>query len=270
MGVAGPVSMEHPTVGAALLWKHILGAIATSTPVGATDARDHEATLGTLNGKFLTGQVGRPRVNNDTPKPYDYIGLKVASASLSQSVGGFLTIEVALDGYDEDTGQTLATASYAADLGQFFFDDCTLSLDDGGGAATYAADDFNLSIDNGLATDRRKLRGDTRKLEQIEATTIDGRNITGSAASDFDGGSISDLYSDGTEFELIATWAHPVEIEAGFNYELEVTLPRCRADSGSATVSGPGIVSQPLGFKVLKPASDEPITVRLRDSLTAP
>lgn len=266
-GVAGSVTLEHPVVGSGILWKNILGALSgTATPVGATTARDHTLILGDLDGDFLTVQKSLPRVSGSAPAPRDFVGCKVVSASLTQNVDGFLQLEVTLDGYDMQTGNTLATASYPADLAQFFYEDCTITID----GTDYAADDFSLAVDNGLKTDRYKLRGDTRKLEQIEETAVNGRNISGSMASDFDGGSIADLYPDGTEFPVVVTWASPYEIEAGFNYELEITLPRCRADEGVATVGGPDVVTQPLGFKVLKPGYLEPISVRVRDSLTAP
>lgn len=266
-GVAGPVSMEHPIVGAGLLWKHILGDAATTTP-GGTDPRDHTCTIGELDGDFLTGQVSVPQEDGTAPSVRDFVGLKITGASLTQSgPESFLQIQPTFDGYDVEDNNSLATASYSTDYDVFHGADCVVQV----AGSNFLADEFALNIDNGLAVDRRKLRGDTRKLEQIENTSVDGRNITGSIPSDFASDTVEDYYNDGTEFSVSATWTSPTEIESGYPFSLTITLPRCRADSGAATVGGPGVVTQPLGFKVLEPTNgDEPITVVVRDNLTAP
>jgi hypothetical protein len=264
-GVAGPISIEHPIVGSGLLWKYILGAVATTTPSGATNARDHAATLGALDGDFFTAQVGRASVAG-VVHPFDYVGCKIASASLSQSVDGFLQLEMQVDGWDEQTNQSLAVASYPTDLGQFFYEDCIVTVN----SVAYDARDFSLAIDNGLKTDRYYLRGDTRKKEQIEETSVDGRAITGSCEGDFESLTIYNLFANGTEFPLSVKWTSPAEIETGFNYELEITLPRCRMDGETPAIGGPDVLAQPFNFVALQPSSGEPITVRVRDSLTAP
>lgn len=263
-GVAGPITIEHPTVGAGLLWKHILGGEATTTPVGADDARDHTCVIGPLDGDFLTVQKSVPRVSGATAAAFDLIGVKIVSAQLTQNVDGFLQLQLQTDGYDLLKDQSLAVASYPVDLEQFFSEDCIVTVD----GESYEADELTLNIDNGLKTDRYKLRGDTRKLEQIEETSVEGRTITGNCGSDYDGNTIFDKFDEGEEFPVELTWTHPDEIEDGFNFSLSIELPRCRADDGTPVVGGPDVVTQPLGFKALKPASGQAITVVVRDNLT--
>src|SRR5581483_7510386 len=70
---AGDVVMEVAGKQFGLLWKHLLGNIAT---VADGTGKKHTASVANLKGRFLGLQVGRPDVGN-TVDPYSYKGSKI-------------------------------------------------------------------------------------------------------------------------------------------------------------------------------------------------
>jgi len=263
-GVSGTISGEVPTKGFGLIAKHILGAIAApATPVGATLTRDHVATPGDQDGKSFTIQVGRPDLSG-TVRPFDYTGVKIMSAEFANSVDGILTYTLNVDGQNEDTAQTLATASYPTNLSQFFFTGAKLTLD----GTQVDVKDFNCSLSNGLKGDRYYLRESSLKKEQIEDTAP--RDATGTFNLDFDGLTAYNRFTAGTEAALVARWRNPVEIEAGFNPEFEITFPRVRFDGETPNVAGADVLNMAVPFKALEPASGSTVSLRVRSSDTTP
>lgn len=264
-GAAGPVNFEVGNKGFGLLLKHILGSVATTTPTGGTNTRDHTCNLGSMDGLTETVQIVRPDVGN-VQRPFDYVGAKIVEATLSNDVDGILMLGVTYDAQDELTNQAVATASYAANLVPHTYVGGTITVN------SVATDVHNASvnINNGLKTDRYYIRANTLKKEQIEATQVAGREITGSIEADFESLTLYNLYTAGTEFAVDMLWRGPV-IEGGLFYEVEVLLPRCRAEGETPNVSGPDVLNQPLAFKALQPTSGaSAITIRYRTDDTTP
>ena len=85
-GIEGDTNHEVTSSGFGLLFEHMLGATATATPVGATDARTHTATIGALTGTSMSIQAGRPDTTG-TVQPFSYLGCKVASWEFSVNDG---------------------------------------------------------------------------------------------------------------------------------------------------------------------------------------
>src|SRR6266545_3595256 len=73
----GPLRMEIANKGFGLLFKHMLGAVTTTTPGGGTLTRDHTATFGDLFGKGLSVQQGADD-RTATVRPFSFPGCKVA------------------------------------------------------------------------------------------------------------------------------------------------------------------------------------------------
>jgi hypothetical protein len=113
--VAGQVNHEVHNKGFGLLLKHMHGKAAViTTPATGVLTRDQTFDgLGDPVGLSMTVQKGVPDVGG-TVRSFSYLGCKVASWSLSNSVDGILMLGVTWDGIDEDTGQSLAAASYAS------------------------------------------------------------------------------------------------------------------------------------------------------------
>ena len=265
-GAAGPVNFEVGNKGFGLLLKHILGSVATVTPTGATNTRDHTCNLGAMDGLSETVQIVRPSEAGGTGQAFDYLGCKIVEATISNDVDGILMLGVTYDAMDEKTDQAIATASYAANLVPHTYVGGTITVN------SVATDVHNASvnINNGLKTDRYYIRSSTLKKEQIEATQVAGREITGSIEADFDALTLYNLYTAGTEFAVDMLWRGGT-IEGALFYEVEVLMPRCRADGETPNVAGPDVVTQPIAFKALQPTSGaSALTIRYRTDDTTP
>ena len=123
--------MDVTTTGMGLLFEQMLGASSSAVLTGAAYQQVH--TMGTLTGKSMTVQVGRPTTAG-VVRPFTYNGCKVASWELACEVGGILTLTLTLDGWDETTATALVTPSYTATTRVFHFAEGTLVL--GGTVAT--------------------------------------------------------------------------------------------------------------------------------------
>lgn len=262
-GAGGTVAFEWPTAGGGLIAKHILGAVATTTPVGGTLSRDHLATPGDFDGKSLTVQVGRPDFGG-TVRPFDYVGGKIVQAEFSNAVDGILQCVLTFDFQDEKTDQTLATASYPSALSQFFFAGAKLTI----GGVDIDVRDISCLISAGLKTDRYYLRNSTLKKEQIEDTAP--RDAGGNFTADFTSMSLYDSFVAGTEATLSALWRSPIAIEGSIYPELEIAAARVRFDGETPNVQGPDVLTQPVPWKALEPAVGNTISLRVRSADATP
>lgn len=260
-GATGQVEWEVATRGFGLLFKHMLGAVATSTPGGATATRDHTCTLGDMDGLAFTVQVGRPDVGG-TVRPFDYTGAKITQWEISSGVGGLLSLRTTFDARDEDTSQSLATASYPTGQTLLSYVGGTITV----GGSPLDVTEFSLQGSNGLKTDRHLIRASTLKKEQVPAEMLD---ITGSLSAEFENLTAYNRFVNGTIASVVAKWEGPT-IETTFKYHVEVTLPAVRFDGETPTVGGADIIPQSLPFRVLSDGSNPPITVVYRTDDTSP
>lgn len=261
-GAAGDVTFEVTSSGFGMLFKHMLGAIATATPGGATNARTHTATIGDLTGKGLSVQVGKPDIGG-TVRPFDYIGAKVASWELSMDIDGILMLRLSLDCYDELSDQTLGTPAPSATDELLVFTGGTVSI--GGSSACVRA--FSVSGDNGINGDRRCI-GESRKKQQLESGK---RDFNASVEVDFEDLTQYNRFTSGTPFAFEATFAGEADgIESGFANHVKVTLPAVRADGETPKVSGPDELTQTIPMKVLDNDTDEPVEIEYQSEDTAP
>ena len=256
--VAGSIEIEVKTRGFGMLLRHMLGAVAITTPGGATTTRDHTHTLATLLGRMLTIQVGRPDVGA-VVRAFSYLGCKIESWELSNSIDGFLELTLNIDGRDESTAQALAVASYPT--GNF-------PLHWAGGAITIGGVAFPLreiSIEgsSGLEGNRYNL-GSNLKVQPIQESRVE---ITGSIAADFVDLTAYNRFVNGTLASIEATWTGPLIETTFFNF-LRVTMPVCRFDGQTPTVGGPARLTQNLNFKALNDGAQQPITIVYRTTDT--
>lgn len=259
-GVSGTVELEVMSKGFGLLLKHVLGAVAITTPSGATNARLHTHTLGDQWGLGLTVQGGVPDVSG-TVQPFSWLGCKVAEWTLENEVDGILMLTLGLDGATETTAQSLASASYSASMELLTYAGGVISV----AGSSFDVTSFSLNGNNGLKTDRYHLRGATTKKEPVPAALVE---MTGSITAEFDGLTPYNRFVNGTVASLSAVWTGS-QIESGQNYSLTVTLPAVRFDGETPEVGGPDVVMQALPYKVLFDGSQEPITIAYKTTDTA-
>lgn len=273
-GVEGGVTFEVFNKGFGLLLKHIFGAIASAQPSVGPDPTvwEHTATLGGLDGKSLSVQVGVPDVAG-TVNPFTVPGAKVVEWELSLEVDGLLRLAVTFDGIKFLTAtsvpaRALGVASYATGMKPLPFHGATLDI----GGTALKVRSFSLSGSNGLKVDRFVI-GQMEKLEQIEDT--ERRSYESEIGHDFDpamGGGMAayNAFVNGTEAAFNAKFLGDI-ISTTKRYGLELTMPRVRRDGATPTVGGPDVVEQTQNLKILQPAAGaSPITAVYRTTDASP
>lgn len=249
-GASGSVTHEVASKGFGLLFEHALGTVVTANPQGSVYT--HTLTLGDTAGMSLGVQVGKPD-RSGTVQPFSYLGAKIAAWELELGVDGILMFSPTFDVVDEDTTQSLATASYPANDELLVFTGGQVQIAN----ADVDVQSFTLSVDNAVATDRYFLRNSPLKREQYQAGMTE---ITGSLEMEFEDLTEYQRFLDGTEAEIELV-CEGSEIETGHNFGLTVTLPSCRFDGSTPQVGGPEILSLSLPFKVTNDGTNEPITL---------
>lgn len=267
-GVDGDVEFEVNNQGFGLLLKHMLGTITSSQPsVGtAPTVWEHKATVGALDGKSFSAQVGRTG-NDGTTRPFSYSGCKVASWELSCDVNGILTLKATLDGIKEDTVPALAAATYATASVPLVYTGGTISV----GGSAFDVTKCSITGDNGLKNDRYFMRGaanSATKKEQLEGGQL--RAYGGSLDAEFSDLTAYSRFVNGTVGAFTAFFSG-ANIASTFNYALEVTMPAVRFDGETPNVGGPDIISHSLPFKALDDGSaTTAVQMTYRTTDTAP
>lgn len=266
-GVSGDVEYEVSNKGFGLKLKHMLGSIASSQPasVASPTVFEHKATVGPLDGKSFTSQIGRTG-NDGVTRPFTYAGCKIDSWELSLDVNGILMLKESIDASSETTATALATATYAASSIPLVYTGGTIQV---GGVAT-DVQKVSLSGNNNLKKDRYFIRAATpqQKKEQLEGAGL--REYGGTIDVEFSDLTPYQRFVNGTPAALTAFFTGPV-IAGAFSFALEVTCAQVRFDGETPNVGGADLISHSLPFKVLDSgAVDGPIAMVYRTTDTAP
>lgn len=257
-GAEGDVEYELVNKGFGVRFKHALGAIAMTTPGGGTLSRLHTATLGNINGKSFTTQIGRPDVGG-TVNPFTALGGKISEYELTAEVDGLVMWNETLDFQDVKTlsspvpGPALATPVYPASVVPLDFIGAKITV----GGVDVDVNSFSLKGNNGLKTDRYFLRRSSLKKEPIEDTSP--RELEVELGGEFEGLTAYNRFVLGTEAALVASFRGPL-IEGALYSGLDVTLARVRWDGGTPTAEGADVLEQTQTCKVLAPSSGEAVT----------
>lgn len=244
--VEGDVTFEVQPNGMGILPKYLIGGTPVTTTPEAATAYLHTTKEGSLDGKSLTVQVGRPNTAG-TIDPYTYSGCKVASWELSMAApDGVAMLKLSLDGMDETTATGLASASYPSTNVMIPFSDSNCSITIGG--TSYNVKQITLSGTNSLKTDRYKI-GSASKLEQIANT--DYRDYSGTIdLESYAGTTAYNLFKNGTEAAIVCTFKGAV-ITGSARYMFRVTLPRVIFNGETPNAGGADILDHSLPFEVL-------------------
>ncbi|MGH3370688.1 MAG: phage tail tube protein, partial [Nocardioidaceae bacterium] len=202
----------------------------------------HTFTPGDLNGKSLTVQFGRPD-EGGTVRPMTYLGTKITAAQLAATVNDYVQLTLSLYAQQEDNAQALAVASYPAGLSPFTFVHGALTV----AAAAFDVEDVTLSIDNGLATDRHRLRTNAERPK--EPLMADLLSVTGTATVDFTDLTAYNRYVNGTEAAMV------LDFNAGASARLTITM-NVRFDGDTPNVEGAELLTMDMPFKAVSGTSD--------------
>lgn len=245
--VTGDVEFEWQQQGMGLLLKHSFGSIVSSQPnVGSNPTVwEHKATVGQIDGKSFTCQVGMGDVTGNQ-RAFTYSGCKISKWDLSVAVDGLLLFKPTIDGISESTSIALAAATYAANTNPLSFVGATITMP---GGATGNVSKFDLTGDNGLSLARYFLSGAgaQTKKEQLEEGL---RPYAGSLDVEFTDLTAYNLFVNGT-MGIMTAFFEGANISGSYNYALELTMSGVRFDGKTPDVSGPKIVVQTMPFVAL-------------------
>lgn len=254
-GVAGDTEHEVQSRGFGLYFKHMLGTIATAGPTDSSYT--HTATVGSLTGHTMTTQVGRPFTPSQVVQPFTHQGMKIASWELSCDVDGILMLKITWDGQHESTSVALAAASYSSsELLSFAGGAITI-----GGVAVDITK-FSVTGDNKLSDSRRYIRASTLQKEPIEeglrvykaSIDLDFTDLTHYAK-------YASATASGAMAALVATFTAPTLIGSTTFPSVVVTLPVCRYEGESPTVTGAKLLNQSVPFEVLFDGTNSPVSI---------
>lgn len=155
--VEGQFEFELYASPMATLLRHLFGTIATT----GTNPYTHTASLGPLNSKSLTIQVGIPGTGG-TVHPFTYSGCKVPEWTLKGVAGEYAKLEASVSAKDYVTATALATATYLSSV-PFTFVQGSVSI---AGVSQANVEEFALNV-------KRPLRiqhpiGSATIMEQFE------------------------------------------------------------------------------------------------------
>jgi len=234
-GVEGSIQTELANTTLATLLRHMFGTIVTT----GAGPFVHTASPGDLTSKSMTVQVGRP-TSTATVQAFTYAGTKIATWSLSSSVGELAKLELGIKAMTETTATALAVASFDTSWSPFVFTEASLTV-----AAVSAGTvrEFNLSGDNKIEF-RHRLGVATSK-EPLENGV---RDYTGTVTTDFDALTHYNLFVNGTPSALVLT----------FNNGTQTLQITCNVQFTGETpnVGGNDLLAQTLPFRCISPTSD--------------
>jgi hypothetical protein len=262
-GADGSVKLEVLDTGFGLLFKHMLGAISASAPVGGVTT--YTATLGVLKGLSSTWQAGRFATDGSLT-PFTYTGGKVHNWELSAAVDGILELSLNMDFAEEHIGAgagplALATPTYPAASQLFTYVGGTVTV----GGTSFAAHDVMFKGDNSLKVDRFFMANNGLKKEPLEQ---EFRKITWELKGEFDGmtqfNRVSAATNAGATAAIVATFATP---QGG---ALTVTIPAARFDAGPPHVDGAKIPEISFTGIGLDDGTNSPITIAYASKDVAP
>lgn len=230
--VTGGFELELPATSSGLLLSHAWGAAVTTGAGPYTHTYDG---TNTLDGTSFTMQIGRPDIAG-TVQPFSYLGCKITEWELAAAVNEYLMFKPTVYAAAEDTGETLATASYATGLDPFVFTEGSLTI----AAAEICIRDFTLTGNNNLAVDRHFIcaNGEVPK-EPLENGELE---ITGSFSADFENLTQYNRFVNGAEAAMVLTFTQGADT-------LVITM-NVRFDGDTPNVSGKELLELPVEFTV--------------------
>lgn len=248
LGGAGTVGMPVYNKGMGLLIQALMGTSVTPAQQAATAAYLQTHTLADTVGKFLTMQTGVPSTDG-TSNPYSFLGCKVLGGEFSFEVGKEVEASFDIDARDVDEGESLATASFPTGLRPFVGTDTSIKVGDfGSEASVTGVTKATVKFERGLKSDRYYFGASGLKAEPLVA---DFAGISGTIGADFvSKAHWADRFRDDDEFSLVLEAVGAV-IESTYYHTFRITLPGCRLDGDTPTLSGQDVVTGDFPFTCL-------------------
>ena len=259
----GPIDFDIVDRSLGLFLSNMIGStVILGTPASGVTLQTHAA--GSLNGKTLACQIGRPSTDG-TINAFSYNGLKVVDWEIACAVEQFAKLTLTLDGWDEVTATGYTAASFLA-ANPLTFAGGTVIL---GGAVTTTtgiasvAGGVTIPVvkaatvkgSNALDTQRFFL-GTSVKKEQIENGY---RKLTGTLEVEFE--NLTDTYTAFAADTAVAVQLNfigPI-VGGAIHSFLNVLIPSVRLEEGPPNVDGPKVLTQKVTFTGLDDGVNTPI-----------
>lgn len=241
----------------------------TVTPVqsGATTAYTQTHNLTGDPVKSATVQVGKPSTNT-TINPFEYPGSMLNAFTLSCAVDGWLEFTAGFDSQDEDTGQTLATASYPTGLDGFNFQQCVVTVNSVVQNLTTGSLVRSMGLDLSLprATERYGLRSSALKAKPILNDYTPG---SGSIGYEFSDMVQYGLFTAGTKVPIVFAFTGATNAGTAVPFSLTITIASAQFTGTTPQVSGPDILGFEAPFSILDDGTNPPVVISIVDVISA-
>ncbi|MFI8237603.1 phage tail tube protein [Streptomyces sp. NPDC085866] len=253
-GAEGDVKLEVLSAGFDFWLKHMLGTVSAGAPSGGFTT--YTATLGDLNGKSFTAQVGRVD-NAGTLTPFTYEGGKVKEWEISNAVDELLKLSLTCDFAKETIGAgtgayATATPTFVANTKLYSFNSGTVTV----GGSSFDISDFSLKGTSGLKDDRYFIRNTGKKSEPLESEL---RKYEWSLKGEFSGTTqinrVASAIASGAVAQITVLWDGPD------SSQFKVDMPLARFDEGPVTAGGFEVNGQDLSGIALTDGTVSPVTI---------
>jgi hypothetical protein len=216
--------------------------------------------------KSATIQVGKPDTGG-TVRPFDYTGSMLTGLSLSCAVDDWLKFSATFDAQDEDTAQTLATASYSTALEGFHFQQCVVTVNSVVQNLTTGSLVRSMSLDLGLprATERYGLRSNATKAKPILNDYTPGSGSLGFEFSDL---VQYGLFTVGTKVPLTIAFTGASNAGTAIPFAITFTMASVQFTGTTPAVTGPDILGFDAPFVILDDGTNAPLVVTIMETRT--
>ena len=251
--VEGDIEIEIPSKAAGFWFKQLMGAVTTTTPSGATNARKHVFSADSaLDGLSFTAEIQRTDVTGQAHR-FVYAGCGIKDLEIACKVGEIASMKMGVYGKTETvTAAAAQSASYPAST-PLVFTGAAITVD----GTSVPVKDFSLKMENGRKSDRYFL-GDASPQKMIEA---DLRSAEGKMMVEWSGLTQYNYFVNHTlNKQLVMKFQTQAVIEGSISGYVQVTIPAI-AFLGDTPVGGGDVIEQSIDFKALDNGTDEPVTI---------
>jgi hypothetical protein len=269
----GSLSGEIPNKGFGRILDLLHGDTITPAIQGATTAYLQTHNLGTSDpGKSASVQIGKPDTGGNTGvgtvRPHDYLGCQVSTATFGVDVDEWLTFNIDVEGQDEDTAQTLATASYPTALEGFHFQQCSVTVNGVVQNLTTGSLVRSWSAEVGAprATDRYGLRSNALRAKPITNAYTAG---TGTMTFEYTDQTQYNLFTAGTKVPLVVDFTSGTLAGTGFPFRITFTFAQVQFTGSTPVVGGPDLLTFDAPYVILDNGTDPPVKIEYMSTTSA-
>jgi len=246
---AGDIAFDAMYGGWERLLRFLSGSTGYTYAATATSAKHTVVPADDVDDSF-TLEVFRDSADFLTPdqnKAFLYDGCKINQMTFAAAVDSFLQVTASIIAKNQSRGAKSSPSLPAENL--IVFTQGAVTID----GASYNVANFNLTINNSLNANKRRLGSRT-----IFEPTRDGKiAVTGSLTLDFESFARYDKFMAATAFQIVLTCTGGAIGGAYSGSEkLTITLPYCRLTSHSAPVGDVGQIEETFNFECFRNAAE--------------